>query len=48
MNVAVKAECVECFEKKMNEAFAAFLKEYKPIEADATLTITPIEDPRTP
>ena len=48
VNVAVKAECVECFEKKMNEAFAAFLKEYKPIEADATLTITPIEDPRTP
>lgn len=48
MIVSVKSECVECFEKKMNEAFAAFYREYKPIEAEATLTITPIEDTRTP
>ena len=48
MNMAIKAECVERFETKMKEAFAAFEKEYKPIETEATFTITPVEETRTP
>ena len=40
VEVAVPADRVECFEKCMNKHWEEFAKEYKPIEADATMTIT--------
>lgn len=40
VEVAVKEDKVECFEKCMNKHFEEFYKEYKPIEADATMTLS--------
>ena len=48
MTVAVKAEHVACFEKKLQEAFSAFHNEYKPVEPEASLTIVSMEDARAP
>ena len=48
MTVAVKAEHVACFEKKLQEAFSAFHNEYKPVEPEASLTIVSVEDARAP
>lgn len=48
MTVAVKEDKFPCFEKKCNAAFAAFEKEYRIIEENATFTIIDAEDDRTP
>ncbi len=48
LTVAVKEEKAACFEKKLQEAFAEFAKEYRLIEANATLEVLPAEDARTP